>query len=511
MLPAPRLGRTHTVALHGLRAHRVTVEANIGPGLPGMHVVGLGDASVRESRDRIRTAVANSTLTWPRTKIIVSLSPASLPKSGGHFDLAITLAILSATLTGEEARRAHHRLASTLVLGELALDGTVRPIPGVLPALLSAQRHGYAHALVPPGNEAEAALVAPLDTLVVPTLAEAVGWMLGQRDLGRARGGEASAQEAWPGDFAEIAGQHHAVRAAEVAAAGGHHFMLIGPPGSGKSMIAQRLSGILPPLTPKQALEVTAVHSVAAESFSGPLSRAPVIAPHHSITRAGLLGGGSGIPRPGAVTLAHHGILFLDEVSEIPAGVLDSLRTALDSAQVRLVRAHREYLFPAKFQLVLAANPCRCGAAEPQACRCLPRQRATYLDNLSGPLRDRLDIIVRTSAVGVGLSTEASRSSADLAMSVARARRRSQARWRGAGRTETCNAGVPPQVLRKHFPATEEAMLLVEAYLAQGQLSQRAVDRVLGIAWTLTDLAGGERPGIAEITEAMSLHGSVKE
>ncbi|WPF67281.1 MULTISPECIES: YifB family Mg chelatase-like AAA ATPase [unclassified Corynebacterium] len=499
------------MALHGVRAHPVTVEANIGPGLPGMYMVGLGDASVRESRDRIRTAVANSGLAWPRTKIIVSLSPASLPKSGGHFDLSITLAVLSAMMVGEQAEEARRRLGSTLLLGEVALDGTLRPVSGALPALLGAQRQGLRRAVVPPGNEAEAALVGATEVLVAPSLMAVVEWARGERELPRARreSGGPAAQNL--GDFSEIAGQHRAVRAAEVAAAGGHHFMLIGPPGSGKSMIAQRLPTILPALTQRQTLEATAVHSVAAPSFSGPVSYPPFIAPHHSISRAGLLGGGSGIPRPGAVTLAHHGILFLDEVSEIPAAVLDGLRTPLDNAQVRLIRAHREYLFPARFQLVLAANPCRCAANDPQACRCLPRQRATYLDNLSGPLRDRLDIIVRTSAVGAHLRTDSSRSSAELAANVAQARQRSRARWRAAGRDERCTSEVPPPVLRRHFPATEEAMLLLEAYLAQGTLSQRAVDRALAVAWTLSDLSGGAQPGITEVSEAIDLHGSLKE
>ncbi|KQB85326.1 Competence protein ComM [Corynebacterium oculi] len=413
--------------------------------------------------------------------------------------------------TGAEAEQMRHRLRSTVLLGEVALDGTLRPVSGVLPALLSAHRQGLTRAVVPPGNEAEAALASPLEVLVAPTLRAAMEWARGERTLAQARGGDALSPPAESGDFSEIAGQDHAVRAAEIAAAGGHHFMLIGPPGSGKSMIAQRLPTILPSLTQEQMLEATAVHSVVAPSFSGPIHRAPFVAPHHSVSRAGLLGGGSGVPRPGAVSLAHHGVLFLDEASEIPASVLDGLRTPLDNSQVRLVRAHREYLFPARFQLVLAANPCRCAANDPQECRCLPRQRATYLDNLSGPLRDRLDIVVHTTAVGAHLRTDSARSSAELAANVTQARQRSRRRWGDAGRSERCNSAVPPHVLRRNFPATEEAMLLLEAYLAQGVLSQRAVDHALSVAWTLTDLSGGDQPGLAEITEAIHLHGSVRE
>ena len=308
------LGRCDTIALDGVLAKVVVVEANVGPGLPGVHVVGLGDAAISESRDRIRTAVSNSRLPWPKTKVVVSMSPASLPKAGAHFDLPMALAILAA------GQAENCRLNGTIVLGELGLDGRVRPVSGIIPALLAARSQGYDTLIIPPGNAAEAALVPGMRVLVAETLWDAFAWACGNDCLPAA---EHVARDVVPvreesADFSEIAGQKEAKWAAEVAAAGGHHVMMVGPPGSGKSMIASRLPSILPRLTTDQAVEATAIHSVAG-SVGTVISRAPFIAPHASVTRAALIGGGSGRPRPGAVSLAHHGVLFLDEVSEVPA------------------------------------------------------------------------------------------------------------------------------------------------------------------------------------------------
>lgn len=499
------LGRTGTTALSGVTAHPVTIEANIGPGLPGTHLVGLGDTAVSESRDRIRTAVHNTGLDWPRTKIVVSLSPASLPKSGSHFDLAIALAVLSASRPDT-----HDRLHHTLVLGELGLDGTVRPVPGILPALLTARAEGYRHALIPPGNATEAALIddPDLDILVADTLLHAWQWATGETTLDPAH---ATTDHPAPPqrrpDFADLAGQHEARFAAEVAAAGGHHMLLIGPPGSGKSMIAARLPGLLPDLTDGQAVEVTAVHSVTGATGAGgdAVRHAPFIDPHHSVTRAALLGGGPGNPRPGAVSLAHHGVLFLDEVSEIPAAILDSLRTPLEDGQVRLVRARREIVFPARVQLVLAANPCHCAVEDPAACRCSGRQRSTYLNNLSGPLRDRLDIGVRTSAVGAVLGAGSAESTAVIAERVAVARQRAAHRWERHGRGAMTNGQMDPHDLRREHPADEAGMALLGAYLAEGVLSQRGVDRALKLSWTICDLAGGMRPDLDHVARAVEL------
>lgn len=494
------LGRSFTTALEGVDARIVTVEANIGPGLPGIHVVGLGDAAVSESRDRIRTAFANSQLAWPKTKIVVSMSPASLRKAGSHFDLPTALAVLAAREPGATAK-----LDRTLVLGELGLDGSVREVPGVLPSLLAAAAHGCEYALIPAASQEQAMLVPGLHVLPVSSLQQAWEWALGETMLFEVSGQPTQPAPPPTADFSDIAGQSEAKLAAEVAAAGGHHLIMIGPPGSGKSMIAARLPSIMPPLTPQSCLEATVVHSVVGES--GVVTRAPFIAPHHSVSRAALLGGGSGRAHPGAVSLAHHGVLFLDEVSEIPAAILDSLRTPLEDGEVRLVRSRREVTFPAQFQLVLAANPCRCAADDPTRCTCTSRQRATYLNNLSGPLRDRLDMVINLTGSGAVLTTAFGESSATIADRVAAARAKAEQRWSSHGLAASVNAHVDPHLLRRHHPATEDAMAYLGGLLAQGRISQRGVDRSLKLSWTLADLAGEDQPTLDHLGLAVTLRG----
>ena len=510
------LGKAATTALDGVLAHPVHVEANIGVGLPGIQIVGMADTGISEARSRIRTAVSNSKLPWPKTKIIVSMAPASLPKSGAHFDLPIALAILTAGLTEQEEELGGfglsgdivRRLETTLFLGELGLDGTVRPVPGVIPALLAAQNHGFESLVIPPGNAAEAALVPDMPVYVARTLADAFGWACGRRLLPRAESlAQPTRPEAGPSPcMSDIAGQHAAKHAAEVAAAGGHHLLMLGPPGAGKSMIAARVPSILPPLTTEQSLEATAIHSIAG-SPGRVVSAAPFVAPHSSITRASLLGGGSGRPRPGAVSLAHHGVLFLDEASEVAAGALDGLRAPLEEGEVRLVRSRGVVVYPARFQLVLAANPCRCAAEDPARCTCTPGQRQAYLSNLSGPLRDRLDMVLRLSGRSAQLHADGEETSAAIADRVAAARERSRARWHAAGLHVYTNAGMSSALLRRRFPAEDDAMELLRAYLATGELSQRGVDRTLKLSWTLADLVGQDRPSIEHVSSALDLRG----
>lgn len=499
------LGRSLTTAPSGVTATVVRVEANIGPGLPGTYIVGLADASISESRDRIKTAVVNSCLTWPKTKVIISLSPASLRKTGSHIDLAMAVAVLAAQ---NKERDFQQRAATTMFLGEVALDGSLVPVTGVLPALLAARDHGVDNVVIPRGNAAEAGLMGTPRVHLAESIHHIVGWLDGLVDLDSVPALGFDLDMDHHPDMRDVVGQPEARFATEVAAAGGHHMMMLGPPGSGKSMIAQRLPGLLPPLDERQRIEATVVHSVAGRTFDGAVLRAPYVAPHHSVSRAALLGGGSGNPMPGAVSLAHHGVLFLDEVSEIPASTLDTLRTPLECGKVRLVRSRQDITFPAHFQLVMAANPCRCGAEQPSTCTCTGAIRASYLNNLSGPLLDRLDIMVRTHAKGAVLRGMEEEPTASIAERVAEARRRQAFRWDRAGLKDTVNGAVDPHRLRREFPAAEEAMAYLGVFLADGAVSQRGVDRALKLGWTLCDLEGGTQPNLDHIARALELRGT---
>ncbi|QGU02293.1 Competence protein ComM [Corynebacterium kalinowskii] len=483
------LAKTLCVSFEGVSALIVGVEANIGAGLPGMYVVGLAGAAMSEAKDRLKTAMINAGLPWPKTKLIVNLSTADLRKSGSHFDLAICAAVMSATL--------NVRTDDTMFLGEVGLDGAIKPVPGILPALLAARDHGVQCIVVPAGNEAEAGALAGITVLTASHITEVADWLQGHGPLDRAVGYQRTA-ERHP-DMADVVGQEEAKIAAEVAAAGGHHLLLIGPPGSGKSMIAARIPGILPELTDNEAIESSAVHSMSGSGLDGLLRSAPLVTPHHSVSSAALIGGGSGRPKPGAVSLAHHGVLFLDEINEIPAHVLDSLRMPLESGVVRLLRGQREVMFPAQFQLVMAANPCRCGCEEPADCTCPATVRRRYLSNLSGPLKDRIDLCVRTHVQGAQILGDAE-SSAAIAARVVAARERALHRW------GVLSGRMDSRTLRRDFAADEAGMAYLGALLADGELSQRGVDRTLRVAWTLSDLAQQPKPGLEQIAAATALH-----
>ncbi|ANE04299.1 YifB family Mg chelatase-like AAA ATPase [Corynebacterium crudilactis] len=498
------LGRTISTAQLGVQAKIVRVEANVGPGLPGTYVVGMADTAISESRDRIKTAVHNSGLQWPKTKVIINLSPASMRKQGSQCDLAMTVAVLASQSPNPQVRfHAQH----TMFLGEVALDGTLLPVTGVLPALLAAREEGIERVVIPEGNAQEAGLVDNPRVFVASSIDQVMRWLNDEESLPSpvVLAGQDDLKLL---DMRDVVGQPEARFAAEVAAAGGHHMLMIGPPGSGKSMIAERLPSLLPELTSQQMIEATAVHSVVGRTFSGPVSRAPFISPHHNVTKAALLGGGSGSPLPGAISLAHHGVLFLDEVSEIPASILDSLRTPLEYGAIRIIRSRHDVTFPAQFQLILAANPCRCGAETPQECVCSGAARATYLNNLSGPLRDRLDMVVATHSKGALLRSDDVESSAPIAERVAQARERSAHRWLKAGLGGLVNAHVDPHFLRRNFAATEEAMVYLGAFLAEGAISQRGCDRAIKLGWTLSDLDGASQPNLDHVARAMALRGT---
>lgn len=497
------LGMVYSAALHGMEVKFIRVEADLSNGLPMFHMVGYLSSEVKEAGERVRTAIRNSGLEVPVKKTVINLSPGSVRKRGASFDLPIALSILASQgLIGQEA------LEQVLAVGELGLDGSIRDVPGVLPIVWEARKQGYRLCIVPAGNEAEAALVEGIPVLAAGSLAQLLDLLSGKelpqpRSVNSQKAG--SVEPAFEGDFQEVKGQGAVKRAAEIAVAGGHNFLMIGPPGSGKSMIARRIPTILPPLAMEEALEITKIYSVQGmlEKETPLIRRRPFREVHHTATKAALIGGGL-IPAPGEISLAHKGVLFLDELTEFPRSVLEVLRQPLEEKKIRLTRKQGVYEFPADFMLAAAMNPCPCGYyPDLDRCTCAPAGISQYLGKVSQPFLGRIDICMDTPAVDYRSlqSSGQEETSEKIRERVCMARERQLGRYRGEkGKT---NASLPARLIPKYCSLGTKEERIMESAFEQMGLTARTCHKVLKVARTIADLDGKEKIQTSHLAEAI--------